>query len=156
MKSFAQYLTESTSFDNWVVPDGESLRLEYQVEYEMKSLKNSGYWPTFSDFFASVQAGKVRSVDQALDDKIGNRSYTDSYESLLALIKSYRSYPEFRNEKTLKGLYEAFKTGKEMKMPMIIDNNGKYRIFSGNTRMDVANQLGITPKALFIKPKATS
>ena len=40
--------------------------------------------------------------------------------------------------------------GGKMDLPIVIDNKGKLTIFSGNTRLDVTFQLGITPKALFI------
>jgi hypothetical protein len=38
-----------------------------------------------------------------------------------------------------------------MDLPIVIQDNGYKRIFSGNTRMDIAFQLGINPKVLLIK-----
>ncbi len=71
---------------------------------------------------------------------------------LLDLIKSYRSYPKFRNEQTLKSIYNGFKTNQPMDLPIVIeDENGYRRVFSGNTRMDIAFHLGINPEVLIIK-----
>jgi FlaA1/EpsC-like NDP-sugar epimerase len=71
---------------------------------------------------------------------------------LLDLIKSYRSYPEYRNEETLKAIYDGFKNNQPMDLPIVIEfKDGYKRIFSGNTRMDIAFQLGINPKVLLIK-----
>ena len=39
-----------------------------------------------------------------------------------------------------------------MDYPIVIEfSNGSKRVFSGNTRMDIAFQLGINPKVLLIK-----
>jgi hypothetical protein len=39
-----------------------------------------------------------------------------------------------------------------MDLPIVIEfSNGSKRIFSGNTRMDIAFQLGINPKVLLVK-----
>ena len=39
-----------------------------------------------------------------------------------------------------------------MDYPIVIeDEDGSKRVFSGNTRMDIAFQLGINPKVLLIK-----
>jgi hypothetical protein len=86
-----------------------------------------------------------------MDSRISYRSGTQSYEELLNLIKGYRSYPEFRNEKTLKGLYDAFDRRGEMTMPIVLKfKNGNMRVMGGNTRMDVAFQKGYLPKVLLI------
>jgi hypothetical protein len=72
--------------------------------------------------------------------------------SLLQLIKTYRSYPKFRNEKSLKGIEDALLAGKPMDMPIVVrDQSDAMRIFSGNTRMDIAFMNGITPKVLMIE-----
>ncbi|MGA1049105.1 MAG: hypothetical protein ACO3UU_13940, partial [Minisyncoccia bacterium] len=84
--------------------------------------------------------------------RIAYRSGTESKEELLDLIKSYRSYPKYRNEKTLENMYNRFETNQSMDMPIVLEfGDGQRRIFAGNTRMDIAFQLGINPKVLLIK-----
>jgi hypothetical protein len=77
-------------------------------------------------------------------------------KQLLSLIKTYRSYPQYRNEDTLNAMKDAMLTGKPMDMPIIVRerNNkdiGKHdRVFAGNTRMDMAFMHGLKVKALII------
>jgi hypothetical protein len=78
-------------------------------------------------------------------------------EQILNMIKGYASYPEFRNEKTIDDIYDGFENNRPMKMPFVLQfPNGNMRIMSGNTRADIANQLGITPKALLIQVPETN
>ena len=89
-------------------------------------------------------------------------------KELLNLIKTYRSYPQYRNEDTLNAMKEAMLSGKPMDMPIIVRPTAESsdyhaekemkeialgyrdRILAGNTRMDMAFMHGIEPKALII------
>jgi hypothetical protein len=136
-------------FNNWKVPSLQQLKLEYKVEHE---LKNKDFFDSEEEFLSSIQNGSIVSLNKYDDYDIDYRSGTTSKEELLSLIKGYRSYPKFRNEKTLEGLYNGFQTNSPMDLPIVLEfKNGKRRIFSGNTRLDVAFQLGITPKVLLVK-----
>jgi len=142
-------LKEITQFSNWKVPSLSQLKQEFKVEQE---LKGNEFWKDETDFLNSVKNGKVITVTPSDDQNIDYRSGTTSYEELLDLIQGYRSYPEFRNEKTLKAIYDGFKNNQVMDYPIVIeDKNGFRRVFSGNTRMDIAFQLGINPKVLLVK-----
>jgi hypothetical protein len=100
----------------------------------------------------AIKKVKIITITPSEDQDIDYRSGTESYDELLDLIKSYRSYPEFRNEETLKAIYDGFKNNQPMDYPIVIeDEDGYRRVFSGNTRMDIAFQLGINPKVLLIK-----
>jgi hypothetical protein len=67
------------------------------------------------------------------------------------MIRRYRSYPEFRNEGTVQAIYDGFNNNSPMVLPIVIEYaDGEREIFSGNTRMDVAYQLDVTPKVLLI------
>jgi hypothetical protein len=142
-------LKEAIGFSNWVMPSLSNLKQEFKIEQEMKG---NEFWEDEEDFLNAVKNGKIVTINSSEDQDIDYRSGTTSYEELLDLIKGYRSYPEFRNEKTLKAIYDGFKENKAMDYPIVIeDENGYRRIFSGNTRMDIAFQLGIEPKVLIIK-----
>ena len=144
-------LKEIVEFSNWVMPSLSSLKQEFKIEQEMKG---NEFWEDEEDFLNAVKNGKIVTINSSEDQNIDYRSGTTSYEELLDLIQGYRSYPEFRNEKTLKAIYDGFKENKAMDYPIVIkDENGYRRIFSGNTRMDIAFQLGIEPKVLLIKGK---
>jgi hypothetical protein len=67
------------------------------------------------------------------------------------LIRGYRSYPKFRNEDTVQNLYDRISSGRPMTMPLVVRfADGQMRVLAGNTRMDVAFQLGVNPHVLVI------
>jgi len=142
-------LLEAMNFSNWSIPAVSQLKQEYQCE---DVGKGNRFFKSEEIFLKACEEGKITTITNDMDSQIGYRSRTSSYEDLHDLISSYRSYPEFRNEKTLKAIYDGFKTNKPMDLPIVIQfKNGNKRVFSGNTRMDVAFQLGINPKVLLIK-----
>jgi len=145
--------TKSIKFSNWIIPDKESLKLEYDVEYKNHMIYQYGdIWPTFDDFYNEVKSAPIKEIDENLDRRIGNRSRTKTYSQLIGLVSSYRSWPKYRNEGTVKDIYKGFKNNKPMKMPLIlVEDNDDLVVMSGNTRMDIAFQLGIYPKVLMIK-----
>ena len=142
-------LNEIIQFSNWKMPSLSNLKQEFKIEQEMKDNK---YWKDEEDFLNAVKNGKIITITPSEDQNIDYRSRTESYEELLDLIQSYKSYPQFRNEETINAIYDGFKNNQSMDYPIVIeDEDGSRRIFSGNTRMDVAFQLGVNPKILLIK-----
>lgn len=158
MRTFRKFVEdmneEKVNFTNWVVPSDKDIALEYKIEYEIKPLKQmtGNAFPTVEDFVKAVKRAKTINITPAVDRKISYRSRTKSKDQIINLIKGYASYPEFRNEKTVEAIYKAFRDNKPMKMPFILKfPNGEMRIMSGNTRTDIAQQLGITPKGILIE-----
>jgi hypothetical protein len=142
-------LKEITGFSNWRMPSLSKLKQEFKIEQEMKG---NEFWEDEENFLNAIENGNIVTITPSEDQDIDYRSGTESYDELLDLIKSYRSYPEFRNEETLKAIYDGFKNNQSMDYPIVIeDENGYRRVFSGNTRMDIAFQLGINPKVLLIR-----
>jgi hypothetical protein len=158
MQSFKKFSNdlneEKIKFTNWVLPSDKDLALEYKIEYQIKPLKNltNDAFPTVQDFIKAVKKAKTINLTPAVDRKIEYRSRTKSKEAIISLIKGYASYPEFRNEKTVEAIYQGYRDNKPMKMPFILKfSNGNLRIMSGNTRTDIAQHLGITPKGVLIE-----
>lgn len=151
MRSFTTYLYESKG--NWIRPDDASIRKEYQIEYK-KHLVHAlpkDIFPTEDAFLKAVKASPTVTVTPSVDRQISNRSRTPNMESLLDLIKGYRSYPQFRNEKTLKDLEKRIVDGKPTDMPIVVKfPNRGMRIFSGNTRMDIAFMHDINPTVILL------
>lgn len=142
------------NFTNWIRPDNAAIELEYKVEYTIKPLKSltGNAWPTVEDFKQSVAQASVKEVTPEFDRKIQYRSHTRNKEEVLGMIRGYASYPQFRNEQTIDAIYDGFKQNKPMKMPIVLEfSGGRYRVMGGNTRMDIAFQLGINPKVLIVK-----
>lgn len=136
-------------YTSWVKPSLASLKKEFDIE-QVK--KGNEFWKDEEEFLQAADKAEVVTISPSADSQIQYRSSTKSFKELLSLIKSYKSYPKYRNEDTLKALYDRFKTNKSMDMPIVIQfANGSKRVFAGNTRMDIAFQLGIKPKVLLIK-----
>jgi hypothetical protein len=150
MIKLVNLLKEVIGFSNWKMPSLSQLKQEFKIEQEMK---NNKFWKSEEDFLTAVKNGKIVTITPNEDQNIYYRSGTTSYKELLNLIQGYRSYPEFRNEKTLKDIYYGFKNNQTMDYPIVIEDESNRRVFSGNTRMDIAFQLGINPKVLLIKGK---
>jgi hypothetical protein len=136
-------------YDAWVVPSDDVLKREFHVE---QTLKRNRFWDDEEDFMEAIKNAKIEEITPSKNTGISYRSNTRSFDDLHSLISSYRSYPEFRNEDTLKNLYNRIKENKSLDLPIVIEfSNGRRRVFSGNTRMDVAFQLGVNPKVLIVK-----
>lgn len=149
MKLRHLYQEVSNSYSAWKRPDMDMLKQEFRVEHEKKGRDN---FRSFEDFLKAIKKAKVISLSDSEDAKIYSRSFTNSFEDLLDLIRGYASYPKYRNKDTLRALYQRFKDNKPMDMPIVFeDESGEREIFSGNTRLDIAFQLGITPKILLVK-----
>lgn len=137
----------------WILPRPEDLKKEYEIEYRNHIEPEYGnIFPTFKSFVAAAKKGKVVNVDSAMDSKISNRSGTSNMKELLSLIKTYRSYPKFRNEKTLNDLEAKIKGKGEMSMPIVLEfPDGEVRIMGGNTRMDIGFWYAKTVPVLLVK-----
>jgi hypothetical protein len=133
----------------WLRPSYDDLVREFDVEHQRKGL---GFFNSEGEFINAANQGVVRDVTPDLDMTIRNRSFTPTAQDLINLSKTYRSWGPYRNEGTIQSIYEGLNQGGNMTMPMVIQyGNGLNRILSGNTRMDAARHLGLTPQALFIK-----
>ncbi len=138
-------------FSNWRHPAPEQLMLEFEIEHELKGCR---FWRDLQEFMQAVAEARCEPITREMDAAISYRSRTRSRDQLLAMIKTYRSYPEYRNEATLAAIYEGFEKNLPMDRPLLVESaTGDRRVFSGNTRMDAAFQLGIEPEVLVVKSK---
>lgn len=136
-------------YDAWQIPNRKSLKHEYDIEYGHHIKYDYGeIWPTFNDFLKSVKNAKQKTISST--SGIDGMTRHRDFEGLMSMIKSYRSYPQYRNEKTVKALYDRYKDNKPMDMPLVLKTKSGLRIMAGNTRSDIAFQLGIKPRVLVI------
>lgn len=146
---------KSAGYNNeWSKPSNENIEQEYKVEYG-KHIKDSygDIFPTIDDFKEAIEHGEVRTLTDDFNSKISGRSNTGTKASLLNLIKGYKSYPKYRNEQTLDDLYMRISNNLPVDAPIVLKTQDGYKILSGNTRLDIAMQLGKTPKVVVIDPK---
>ena len=141
-------------YTNWQFPSHKNLVHEYQREWLDKSVNKiyGDFYKSAEEFILSCQFSSFETISHERDNRMANRSHTKTKEQLINMIKHFRSYPKFRNEQTIENLYFRFANNLEMDMPIVVaDERGNERILGGNTRMDVAFQLGIQPKAIILK-----
>lgn len=145
---FRKFINESIDYNSWVKPDLDTLKREFRVEHEYK---NQNWFKNVDEFIKAVDNAEVVTITPSIDSNIEYRSKTKSYSDLINLLSTYNSWGRYRTEDTTKHLYNSLKNNKELDMPIVLRwPNGKMRIFSGNTRMDVAFQLGINPQVLMV------
>jgi 8-oxo-dGTP pyrophosphatase MutT (NUDIX family) len=153
----SRLIEESQS--SWKKPDSKSIQHEYDIEYTHHAKHHYGHiFPTVGHFKRAIDASPVVKVTPDMDSKIGYRSHTKDFDSLHSLISGYASYPEFRNKDTLTSLNHRIKNGHPTDMPIVFKHsNGSLRVFSGNTRMDIAKHHGIHPEVVVVDlPKHVS
>jgi hypothetical protein len=152
MKTLKTFLIENTTSANWVKPDDASVKHEYNVEYKNHH-SHSGFYKSHEEFADAVKKAKVLKVTPDIDRSIGGRSHTRNFDELHDLIKGYASYPQYRNEKTLKDLSDRIKTGKSVHYPILLHHGkGRYTVMGGNTRADLAMQHHGHYHALVLEP----
>jgi len=136
----------ASRFTNWVYPTDEQIGQEYEWEY-ISHQKKSGFnpWPTLKDFKKAVEKGTVETLTKEKDRKIGNRSRCTSISELKELTSGYQ-FP-----RDVDRIIKGYKNGHPMPYPIILEQNGKRWVMSGNTRLDAAFIMGITPKVLVLK-----
>jgi hypothetical protein len=144
-------LLENT-YTGWVRPSIDSLKQEFRVEHE---LKGHSWFADEAEFLEAAGRAKTVTITPAIDRKIGYRSGTKTYDALVKLLQTYKSWGKYRSEEKLQNMYSRLRNNLDMDMPIVLKfPDGGMRVFGGNTRMDIAFQLGIDPKVLMIEVPA--
>jgi hypothetical protein len=142
-------LLESIMYNSWIRPNLDALKQEYRIEHDMKG---HNWFNDEQEFLDAVNKAKVVTITPTTDRLIKYRSRTNSYDELVDLLSSYRSWGKYRNEDKLQQLYDRISNNLELDMPIVLKfPNGNMRVFSGNTRMDVSFQLGVNPQVLMVE-----
>lgn len=83
-------------------------------------------------------------VTPEMDLDIFNRSRMKTIPALEALVKTYQ-FP-----RDVQSIVEAITNVNPLPHPIVLQYDGRYRMLSGNTRMDVAFIYGVNPVVLVI------
>lgn len=135
----------------WVIPPLNVLKREWSIEVVMKGQEYL-FPGGVKEFLNAVRKGKKINLSQGMDRQIDYRSHTRNRKQLISLLKTYRSWPEFRNEKSVDKIYKAMENGGIMEMPLVLKfSDGSMRVLSGNTRLDIAFQSKVIPKVVLIE-----
>jgi GNAT superfamily N-acetyltransferase len=133
----------SLPYSNWRHNSSEDIENEYNWEYKNR-WKNSGLFPTANHFHDAVKNAKIVQVTPEMDENIHNRSRTESIEELKDLVSGYR-FP-----RDVDRIVRGFQNNDAIPHPIVIKQNGRYTVMSGNTRMDAARLHGINPHVAIV------
>ena len=140
-------------YNGWVRPDTENLVDEYKREYIKHFRQVFGdLFPSFTDWSNAIKYGKIITITPAIRRSLNNASHAKSFKQIISLIKTYSSYPKFRNITTLEALRKRFIDNQPVFLPLIFeDTDGALHVVAGDTRLSVSNILRIPCKAIIFK-----
>lgn len=133
------------TYNAWRDLTDKEITQEYEWEYPKVEPVYGDIFPAVEDFLAAAKAGKVISLTNNADRQIAYRSRVDDLEDLKDLVSGYR-FP-----RDVDRIVDGFETGAAIPYPIVLEKNGKRRIMSGNTRLDTAFIMGVTPKVLIVQ-----
>lgn len=149
-------------FKNWRIPPEKDLETEYDVEYQYHVMDKYGnLFPTKKDFMQAVKESEKRIITEKENDEMLNRTHCPTIKCIQDISRTYRSYPMYRNNDTINAIVQGFsKDSKDqpMSMPIVLQCNNKGKLYdkkqevmSGNTRLNIAEIMGIKPKVSILK-----
>lgn len=142
------------NYHSWKMHDKETLKndfKEYKEKEERKWSRRSqtmGFrYPLFKDiedYKDSLDKSSVITFDDRNWPNINNLSYNYSLDELRNMVSGYNVPRDV--DRIIKG----FENKKQLPYPVILKGTKGMFIMSGNTRLNVARLMGITPKALLV------
>ena len=148
-------LQESIKYNNWSMPDQKTMKADFD-EYKFKEYKKwkdrantmgmrFPLFKSFSDYVNTLSTGKVITVTNEIWHRVGNLSDNSSIEDIETMVSGYYMPRDVQRIKN------GFESDVKIPYPVILKGKkGGLFIMSGNTRLNVAKVLGITPKSLLI------
>lgn len=124
---------------NWI----ENPKDQIEAEYEREFVRYFGRVLSLEEFSNKLDEGKRVYISVDRDNGIRNMTRCNSITGVVDLIKTYRSYPQYRNEKTIAALYARIVNGMQVHMPLFVKKDGVVTIIAGNTRQNLAYIAGL-------------
>ena len=143
-----------TPFNNWVFPNAATLQADFD-EYKRKETskwqaraENMGFrfpiFDTLQDFIAALKSAQVITLTPQHDRQVMNRSHTHSIEDLKSLVGGYNM------PRDVDRIVQGYQSNAAMPYPIILKGSNGEWIMAGNTRLDTAFIMGVTPKVLYV------
>ena len=133
------------TYNAWRALTDKEIRQEYEWEYPKVEPVFGDIFPTADDFVTAAKQGKIVTLTKSRDRQIAYRSHSDDLAELKEMVESYR-FP-----RDVDRIVEGYENNAAIPYPIVLDKNGSWRIMSGNTRLDTAFILGVTPKILVVE-----
>jgi hypothetical protein len=132
-------------YDNWFFPTTQDLRFEHETEWDkMRMFLGTSFFDDEQRMVDLIEKyGKAKRLNKAADQKLSRRTYADSIEEVEDMVSSYRSAARRKGVPTK--LAEMFQNGDPLPMPLVMQRRARGFIVGGNTRLNIAEIVGVTP-----------
>jgi len=148
---YSSYLTEQS---RWVLFTPESFKWDF-TEYKKKEDKKwksramqiGSRFPIFkdeADFRSSLKGATTKVLSRREASKIGNVALTNSLEDLKSMTSNYVRPRDI--DRIVRGL----ESNDKMPMPIVLKGRNGLFILAGNSRLNVAYNMGTEPKVAII------
>jgi len=145
--------TDDTS-GKWIMPSEKTMKSDFE-EYKFKEDKKwkdraerMGFrFPLFKDFNSykrSIQMGTIIDVNEDRWDDVENLSKNYDIADIEDMVSGYTM------PRDVQRIQKGFENNDPIPYPVILKGEKGMFIMSGNTRLNVARVMGITPKALVV------
>ena len=152
-KHLGYLLAENTAnFHGWSFPDEATLKADFdeyklkeKAKWEARAKTIGAHFPIFTDlqdFTERCKSAKVVEVTTSFASRVQNLTQLSSIEDIKQMVGHY-AYP-----RDVDRIVQGFETNARMPYPIILKGNRGMWIMAGNTRLNVANALGVIQKAL--------
>lgn len=101
-------------------------------------------FPEFNDFATALKSAQVITLTPQHDRQIMNRSHTGSIEDLKSLVGGYNT------PRDVDRIVQGYKSNAAIPYPIVLKGSHGEWIMAGNTRLDTAFIMGISPKVLYV------
>jgi hypothetical protein len=147
-------LEVESKFTNWSLPDEATMQADFK-EYKKKEdskwrgrARSMGFrfpiFDTFEDFKQALMTSPVITLTKAHDRNIENRSHTGSIESLKDLVSGYYQ------PRNVDRIVQGYESNAKMPHPIVLKGSKGEWIMAGNTRLDTAFIMGVTPRVIVV------
>jgi hypothetical protein len=99
---------------------------------------------TYQDFVSALRTAPIITLTKEHDRRVMNRSHTSSIDDLKSLVGGYNM------PRDVDRIVQGYQSNAPMPHPIILKGSQGEWIMAGNTRLDTAFILGVTPKVLYV------
>lgn len=132
-------------YDNWQPLTPSDLAFEHETEWDkMRYFLNTTFFDQKENFVSLVsQHGRIVRLTRHGDQQVNRRTHCASIAELEDMVSTYRSAARRKGVPTQ--LAHMMRAGEPLPTPLLMKRGNEIYVVGGNTRLDVAEILQITP-----------
>lgn len=131
-------------FNNWVSPSADDIKRSYYGDSVPNNEGAHEYFDSMAKYTKALKEARIIKIEKFGDEYINGRTQLKTQRKLI------NKFPDKKD--MILSLYERFNNNEPVTIPIIVvSESGDRFIVTGNIVMDIAFQLGIEPRVLFVK-----